>query len=173
MFYIGTIGYGGPAILAQMKKTFTSNNWATEKEFMESMSLAQILPGATGVSIMGYFGYKYKKFLGAILVPLFFILPATIAMIVISWAYFQYGNLPFIKPLFIGLGSLVVALLLNALLTIGKVVYGKVGWKDYKVFIISLVIFLGSYLLKVDTIWLILFAGLLGFLFSILRVHLW
>jgi len=164
-FYIGTIGYGGPAILAQMKKTFTKDNeWATEKEFMEAMSLAQILPGATGVSIMGYFGYKYKKFLGAILVPLFFILPATIAMIVISWAYFEYGSLSFVKPLFAGLGALVVALLLNAIFVLGKSVYGKIRLKDYKAFIITISIFIGSYVLKVNTIWLIILAGLFGFL---------
>lgn len=165
-FYIGAIGYGGPAILAQMKKTFTKDNdWATEKEFMESMSLAQILPGATGVSIMGYFGYKYKKFWGAILMPSFFILPATIAMLILSWLYFEYGSLPFIKPLFAGLGALVVALLLNALFVLGKSVYGKVGLRDYKIFIISLAIFIGSYVLKVNTIWLIILAGIMGFIF--------
>lgn len=164
-FYIGAIGYGGPAILAQMKKTFISSHWTTEKEFMESLSLAQILPGASGVNIMGYFGHKHMKFWGAVLVPLFFILPATIAMVVISWAYFQYGSLPFIKPLFVGLGALVVALLLNALLTLGKTVYGNAGWKDYKVFIISFSIFVGTYFFKINALWLILLAGLLGFLF--------
>jgi chromate transport protein ChrA len=30
--------------------------WIAEKEFMEALSLAQILPGATGVSVLGYVG---------------------------------------------------------------------------------------------------------------------
>jgi len=33
--YIGAIGYGGPAILALMKKTFVhEKDWILEKEFM-------------------------------------------------------------------------------------------------------------------------------------------
>ena len=110
-FYIGLIGYGGPAILALMKKTFVHRKeWISEKEFMNALSLAQILPGATGVSVMGYIGFKLHKLWGGILAPLFYILPATIAMVTLAWAYFTYGNLPFVQALFAGLGALVVAL---------------------------------------------------------------
>jgi chromate transporter len=120
-FYIGVIGYGGPAILALMKKIFVhEKEWISEKEFMNSLSLAQILPGTYGVSIMGYIGFKLYKFLGGILAPLFYLLPATISMIPLTWAYFTFGNLSFVQKLFAGLGSLVVALLVNATLMLGK-----------------------------------------------------
>jgi chromate transporter len=52
--YVGTVGYGGPAILAQMKRTFVDEKgWISERDFMDALSLAQILPGATGVCLMG------------------------------------------------------------------------------------------------------------------------
>lgn len=165
-FYIGAIGYGGPAILALMKKTFVQKKeWISEKEFMNALSLAQILPGATGVSLMGYVGFKLKKLWGGILAPLMFVLPATIFMLVLSWAYFTYGNLSFVKSLFSGLGALVVALLVNATFLLGKSVFKKLDARDLKGFLISLVAFIGIFFLKLNVIWLILAAGFLGFLF--------
>lgn len=165
-FYIGAIGYGGPAILALMKKTFVQEKeWITEKEFMNALSLAQILPGATGVSLMGYVGFKLKKLWGGILAPLSFIFPATIAMIILTWAYFTFGNISFVKALFAGLGSLVVALLVNATLILGKSVFKKITAKDWKGFVISLMAFVGIYFLKFNVIWIILFSGMTGFLF--------
>jgi chromate transporter len=163
--YIGAIGYGGPAILALMKKTFVQQKeWISEKEFMNALSLAQILPGSTGVSVMGYIGFKLNKLWGAILAPIFYILPATIFMIVLSWTYFTFGNLSFVKALFAGLGALVVALLVNAILVLGKSVFKNISIKDWKGLLISLLAFAGLYFFKINIIWIIIGAGTLGFL---------
>ncbi len=165
-FYIGLIGYGGPAILALMKKTFVhQKEWISEKEFMNALSLAQILPGATGVSVMGYIGFKLRKFWGGILAPLLYILPATVAMIALGWAYFRFGNLSFVKSLFAGLGALVVALLVNATLILGKSVFKKLDTKNIKGFVIALITFTGIFFFNINIIWLILTAGFLGFAF--------
>ncbi len=164
--YIGLVGYGGPAILALMKKTFVhKKEWVSEKEFMNALSLAQVLPGATGVSVIGYIGFKLKKLWGAILAPLFYILPATIFMIVLSWVYFTYGNLSFVKALFAGLGSLVVALLVNATLILGRSVFKKIDRKDIKGLVIGVAAFIGIYFLKINIVWIIFASGSLGFLF--------
>jgi len=164
-FYIGLTGYGGPAILALMKKTFVhQKEWISEKEFMNALSLAQILPGATGVSVMGYIGFKIHKLWGGILAPLLYILPATIAMIALAWAYFKYGNISFVKALFAGLGALVVALLVNATSILGKSVFKKISISDWKGLVISLAAFAGIYFFGINVIWIILMAGALGFL---------
>lgn len=164
-FYIGVIGYGGPAILALMKKIFVhQKEWISEKEFMNALSLAQILPGATGVSVVGYIGFKLRKLWGGILAPLFYILPATLLTIILSWTYFSYGNLSFVKALFAGLGSLVVALLVNATLILGKSVFKKISLKDIKGVAISAIAFIGIFFLRLNVIWLILLSGTLGFL---------
>ena len=165
-FYIGVIGYGGPAILALMKKTFVhEKEWISEREFMNALSLAQILPGATGVSVMGYIGFKLHKLWGGILAPLFYILPATILMIVLAWAYFTFGSISFVKALFAGLGALVVALLVNATLVLGKSVFKKITIKDWKGFVIAIAAFIGIYFFNINIIWIILSAGALGFIF--------
>src|ERR1035437_249822 len=75
--YIGTIGYGGPAILALMKKVIVHEKaWISEEEFMNALSLSQILPGAVGVTLFGYIGHKLRKPWGGILAPFAFVLPA-------------------------------------------------------------------------------------------------
>jgi len=165
-FYIGAVGYGGPAILVLMKKIFVlEKKWISEKEFMNSLSLAQVLPGAAGVSIMGYIGFKLHKLWGGILAPILFIMPATIVMFILAWAYFKFGNLAFIQSLFAGLGALVVALLINATSILSKSVFKKITYLDWKGVLISLVTFAGIFFLKLNAIWLILLSGLFGFIF--------
>lgn len=160
-FYIGVIGYGGLAILAQMKRTLVhQKEWISEKEFMNALSLAQILPGAFGVSIMGYIGFKLHKLWGGILAPLLYILPATMAMIALSWAYFRFGDIPLIKALFTGLGALVVGLLVNATWMLGRSVFKKIEARDIKGLLIGLITFVGIFFFKINVIQL---SGLLGF----------
>jgi len=161
--YIGATGYGGPAILAHMKTVLVrEKKWISEKQFMEGLSLAQLLPGAIGVTLMGYIGYKFRKYLGAIIMPLFFAMPAFILITALTWAYFRYGQLLFVKSLFAGLGALVIALLLNALVNLGKAVFPKLSWNDYKGIIISLLSFSGIFFLHINIIFLIMLSGLFG-----------
>jgi chromate transporter len=164
--YIGVIGYGGAANLALMKKKFVhEKEWISEKEFMDALSLSQILPGSTGVALMSYMGFRLHRTQGGILIPLTFILPATIFMIVLSWAYFQFGNISLVRSLFAGLGALVVALLVNATWMLGKGVFKNITWRDWKGFSIASVAFIGTFFFKINVIYLILAAGILGFLF--------
>lgn len=75
--YTGFTSYGGPAILAQIKKKIVhEKDWVNEDDFMDTLSLAQILPGATGVSVMGYLGYRLKGIWGWIAGAFLYILPA-------------------------------------------------------------------------------------------------
>ncbi len=164
--FIGITGYGGPAILAQMKKHLVEKNrWITEEEFMNTLSLSQILPGSTGVTLMGYFGYKLRGILGWILLPGLYILPAFIFTTILAQIYFEYHSLTIIQKFFMGLGALVVALLINAILMLGKSVFGKLEKRDYKGFAITIITFLLSALSGINVILIILLAGLLGFLF--------
>jgi chromate transporter len=163
VLYIGFIGYGGPAILAQIKETLAHDReWIAEQEFMDALGLAQILPGATGVSVLSYVGYRLYKFWGGILLPLCFVLPATTAIMILSWAYFAYGNLSFIRPFFIGLGALVVALLVNATIKLGQSVFKKFDRQEAMGLTIALATFTSAFFLHINIIWLILSAGLIG-----------
>jgi chromate transporter len=163
--YVGYTGYGGPAVLAHIKKTFVDEKgWLSERDFMAALSLAQILPGATGVSLMGYIGHKLRRPWGGILVPICYVLPAAVLMLAASWAYFRYHNLRLVQSLFAGLGALVVALLVNATLMLGRSVFKKAATPDYKGASIALCMFAALYFLSINAVLLTLTAGVLGLL---------
>jgi len=164
--YIGTIGYGGPAILALMKKVIVNEKaWISEEEFMNALSLSQILPGAVGVTLFGYIGHKLRKPWGGILAPFSFVLPAMIVITSLAWAYFTYGNLKFVHSIFMGLGALVVALLINATLIMGKSVFPKIDRYPYKGITIAALSFLGIAFLHWNIVYIILISGVFGALF--------
>ncbi|MHB8909832.1 MAG: chromate transporter [Syntrophales bacterium] len=49
--YIGAVGYGGPAILGLMKRIIVHDKeWISEEEFMNALSLAQILSSCNSAS---------------------------------------------------------------------------------------------------------------------------
>ena len=164
--YIGTIGYGGPAILALMKKVIVNEKaWISEEEFMNALSLSQILPGAIGVTLFGYIGHKLRKPWGGILAPFSFVLPSMIAITLLAWAYFTYGNLKFVHSIFMGLGALVVALLINATMIMAKSVFPKIDRNSYKGITIAVLSFLGITFLHWNVVYIILISGALGVLF--------
>ena len=88
-----------------------------------------------------------------------------VAMTILAWAYFKYGNLGFVNSIFMGLGGLVVALLADATLIIGKSDFGKINRYSYKGFIISAIAFSGIYFLHWNVICIVLITGALGFFF--------
>ena len=113
----------GPAMMTEVKKNIVIKlKWINDKEFLEGLALAQLIPGATWVSLTIYIGYKLKGLLGAVASFMGFILPPFSIMVVLSWLYFEYQNLEFVNVLFKGLGAVVVALILNAVWNLAKTV---------------------------------------------------
>jgi chromate transporter len=166
VLYVGATGYGGPAILAQMKKAIVhKNQWIEEVDFMNTLSLAQILPGATGVSLLGYLGYKLKGIWGWAIGSFLYILPAFLLTTILAQLYFSYHNLALVQKLFAGLGALVVALLINAILQLSKSVFGKADKRDYKGAIIAVTSFLFAVFANLNIVYVVLLSGVLGFAF--------
>ncbi len=162
--YIGVIGYGGPAILAQMRRLFVNEReYLSEREFMDGLGLAQILPGSQGTSMMTYVGYKLYRFWGGIIIPFFFIAPSIILVIILSWAYFRFGNMHAVKSIFVGLGAVVVALLLDATFKLGRAVFKKPDRNGMKAAGIAALAFAAAFFFNMNAIAIILLSAVLGF----------
>jgi chromate transporter len=148
-----------------MRKTMVHDKkWMHDREFLEGLGLAQILPGATGVSMMAYIGYRLRKFAGGLWMSIFYTLPATASITLLAWGYFEYGNLPVVKAIMTGFGALVVALLLNAVIHLGRAVFKTWDFHTMKGGLIALFTFVGVSL-QMNTVVLILLSGTLGILF--------
>jgi len=136
-FKLGATAYGGPGMISHIKEmAVNEKGWVKEGEFMRGMALCQLIPGATMVQIVTYIGYRVRGIWGALTAAVAFVLPAFIALIVLSAIYFRYHSLWFVQALFKGLGAIVVAIILNACITFGRSVL-----KDWKVILIAVLSF--------------------------------
>ena len=163
VFYLGMIGYGGPTTLDYLHRIFVvDRKWYTEREFLDAVGWAQLLPGSTGASAISYLGRRRYGSPGALAFAVVFLTPSVLAMLVLSWAYFTYGQLAFVEPLFVGLGALVVALLLNATISLGRAVIRGNPDRVWGGLVIAAATFAGLAFFKLNVVLLILGAGILG-----------
>ena len=159
VFKLGATAYGGPAMIGQIKETAVNRyGWIKEGEFMRGTALCQLIPGATMVQIVTYIGYRVRGIWGALTAAVAFVLPAFIALLVLSIVYFRYHSLWFIEALFKGLGAIVVAIILNGCITFGRSVL-----KDWKVILITVLSFL-AFFLKWNFVLIFVLAALTGLL---------
>ncbi|MGC8833143.1 MAG: chromate efflux transporter [Armatimonadota bacterium] len=161
--YIGATGYGGPAMLALMKRRLVhQRKWVSEEDFLNALGIAQALPGSTAVSLMGFVGYRLRGLLGWALSSFPFILPAFLLTTTLAQFYFRYHNLYMVQRLFAGLGALVVGLLVNAAVELGRPVFRGSYRKQSGHFIITSAVFLLSVLTDLNTMGLVLLSAALG-----------
>ena len=114
--HLGLTAYGGLAMVEPIRqRVVQEKGWLSQKEFMDGLALCQIVPGATVVQLATYVGYRLHKTPGAILAAVAFIIPAFFLMLGLSFLYFKYGQLSWVKSVSQGLNAVVIALLLQAL----------------------------------------------------------
>jgi chromate transporter len=100
-FKLGATAYGGPGMISQIKETAVNQNgWIKEEEFMRGLALCQLIPGATMVQIVTYIGYRVRGIWGALTAAVAFVLPAFIALLILSAIYFKFHTVWFIQALF-------------------------------------------------------------------------
>lgn len=119
---LGIIGFGGPlAHIGLMEDAYVKRRqWTTREEFLEGLAVCNLLPGPTSTQLSIYLGYLYGGFLGGLVSGTCFIAPAFLMVLILSWAYIQYGALPVVGALFVGIGPVVVAIILNTLYSSSK-----------------------------------------------------
>jgi chromate transporter len=159
VFKLGATAYGGPAMIGQIKETAVHRyGWLKEEEFMQGLALCQLIPGATMVQVVTYIGYRMRGIWGALAAAVAFILPAFIAILVLSAIYFEFHTLWFVQALFKGLGAMVVAIILHACITFGRSIL-----KDWKVILIAVLSFFGFFF-KLNFILIFILAAVAGLL---------
>jgi len=138
---LGATAYGGPAMSGQIKQAVVSDyGWIKEQEFLQGIALCQLIPGATNVQLVTYIGYRLRGIWGALFSAIAFTLPAFIFMVILSAIYFKAQTLWFIEALFKGLGAIVVAIVINACITLSRSIL-----RDWKVVLISFLSFFGFF----------------------------
>lgn len=97
-------------------------------DMLDGISLASILPGPMAVNLVVYVGYRLRGGMGALIGALGAVLPAFTFIVVLSIAYFQWGQVPAINKLFMGFIPAVTAIIVSTAWNMGcKAV---TGWRE-------------------------------------------
>src|SRR5215218_10454187 len=73
---LGATAYGGPAIMGIMHAELQERRrWLPRERFVEGLSLANLLPGATATQLAIFLGYVRGGWWGGLLAGLCFVLP--------------------------------------------------------------------------------------------------
>ena len=109
------------AALGEAKSWVTEKRrWFTDDEYMEGLGLAQLLPGAPTVNLSSYLGFRLRGLPGAAVATVCFLIPCFLLMLLLSYLYLTYGEMPVVSGLFRGLGALVIGLVFNTILNLWR-----------------------------------------------------
>jgi chromate transporter len=116
---IGLTGFG-PTLAAETKKRLVENeHWLKEEDFLNGLSLAQLLPGATFVNLAVYEGYMLRGIPGALTGFFAILLMPFILMLILSHVYFAYHSVEVVNILFKGTSVVIVGVIVNAVIELG------------------------------------------------------
>lgn len=112
-FKIGlfTIG-GGYAMLPLIQREVVDNNkWLDEKEFLDTLAVAQSSPGAVSINTSILVGYKLSRIKGAIFCALGVALPSFIIILFVVKFVYGFRDNIIVEKVFRGLTPAVVGLI--------------------------------------------------------------
>jgi chromate transporter len=119
---LGFINVGGP--VAQITMMFNHmverKHWLSKDRFVKIMAFCHMLPGPEALQLAIYVGYLKRKIIGGILAGLTFIIPGAVVMILLSWSYFKYGNLPQINNVLFILKPAVLGIIVSGIIKLGR-----------------------------------------------------
>jgi chromate transporter len=158
---VAALSFGGPAgqIAVMHRILVEEKRWISESRFLHALNYCMLLPGPEAQQLATYVGWLMHRTLGGIMAGGLFILPGIIAIMGLSWAYALYGKVGFIAALFFGLKAAVLAIVLEAVVRIGRR-----ALKNRVLIGIAAAAFVAIFFLDAPFPLIILAAGLTGFL---------
>ncbi|WFU20098.1 chromate efflux transporter [Bradyrhizobium sp. CB3481] len=119
---IALLSFGGPAgqIAVMHRILVEEKNWISESRFLHALNYCMLLPGPEAQQLATYIGWLLHRTAGGIMAGGLFILPGIIAIMGLSYIYAAYGNVGFIEALFFGLKAAVLAIVIQAVVRVGK-----------------------------------------------------
>ncbi len=162
-FLIGIGAYGGGTVVIPLieQEIVVKHAWLTVSEFSQVISLSQMTPGPIAINSATLVGFKLAGFWGSVVATIGVVTPSIILMAVVIYVLNCYGKNCHINRFRMGIRPGVLALIVLAVISIGKVtVY------NFTTIIIALTTFLLLYFFKnkVHPVLIIILSGIAGLL---------
>ncbi len=119
---LGLTAFGGPAahIALFHDEVVVRRKWLTDEEFLDLLGATNLIPGPNSTEMAIHIGYLRAGWPGLIAGGLGFVLPATLIVLALSWLYVRFGSLPQAEWLLYGVKPVVIAIIAQALWTLGS-----------------------------------------------------
>ena len=155
------MGFGGPpALIALMENEMVQKReWVSREYFMDMLAAINLVPGPNAVEMAIYLGYIYAGLPGLLLAGVFFLIPATLITLLIAIIYTKYGSLPAAQVLLYGITPMIIAIIIDAGLRIGKS-----ALKNPVTITLGIVSFIAA-ISGINGIYIIFSAGILGIIY--------
>ena len=157
---LGFISFGGPTgqIAIMQTELVEKKKWISQSRFLHALNFCMLLPGPEAQQLAIYIGWLLHKIRGGIVAGALFVIPSIFVLWTLSYIYAAFGNLAWIAAIFYGLKPAVTAIVLVAVIRIGrKALKNEVMW------VLALLAFVAIYFFKVPFPAIVLGAGVIGF----------
>ena len=156
---IGWLSFGGPAgqIALMHRELVERRRWISETRFLHALNYCMLLPGPEAQQLATYIGWLLHRTWGGIVAGGLFVLPGMLVMLVLSWLYVRYSALGPVAALFFGLKAAVLAVVVEAVLRIGRR-----ALRNRFMVALAAAAFLAIYFFKVPFPWIVAGAALIG-----------
>ncbi|MFP5505565.1 MAG: chromate efflux transporter [Gammaproteobacteria bacterium] len=158
---LGFISFGGPAgqIAIMHQELVEQRRWISERRFLHALNYCMLLPGPEAQQLAIYIGWLLHRSWGGIVAGTLFLLPSLFILAGLTYVYLAYGDLTFVQGVFNGIKPAVVAIVVFAAWRIGsRALKNKILW------LFAAASFVAIFALKIPFPYIVLGAGILGFL---------
>ena len=162
-FKIGifTLGGGYAMIPLIEEEVVNRKQWVSKDEMLDLIAIAQSCPGVFAINIATFIGYKLNKTRGAIATTIGTALPSFLIILAIAMFFSQFKDNPYVAAMFKGIRPAVVALIAVPTFNLGKRAQLNM-WTIWIPVVSALLI----WLLGVSPIWIIIAAGIGGYVYG-------
>ncbi len=158
---LGFISFGGPAgqIAIMHQELVEKRRWISEHRFLHALNYCMVLPGPEAQQLAIYIGWLLHRTWGGIVAGTLFVLPSLFILAALTYVYLAFGDVTFVQGIFNGIKPAVVAIVVFAAWRIGSR-----ALKNHVLWAIAALSFIAIFALKVPFPYIVLGAGLLGFI---------
>jgi len=119
---LGFISFGGPAgqIAIMHQEVVERRKWIGENPFLRALNFCMLLPGPEAQQLATYIGWRLHGTLGGIAAGSLFVIPSIFVILLLSYLAVAHIDIPAVAAAFYGIQPVVVAVVIEAVLRIGK-----------------------------------------------------
>ncbi|NOT86065.1 MAG: chromate efflux transporter [Methylococcaceae bacterium] len=165
---LGCISFGGPAgqIAIMHQELVEQRHWISEKRFLHALNYCMLLPGPEAQQLATYLGWLMHRTWGGIMAGLLFVLPSLFLLMLLSWIYLSFGQIPLVAGILYGIKPAVTAIVLFAAHRIGTR-----ALKNGLMWLIAALAFVAIFTLHTPFPLIVLCAALCGMVGGYIKPH--